>query len=172
MKGWCWEEVPPLQNFQFFSIPKFREAYNTNRVLMGQTQQLETALKCCNTVLCGHDIAKVMVHRGVNDFRSPNIGNGLLYLNEQFTLTLDLYISLPFFSSRTAKMGEILSFSWEANAIDRILTNAWCTNEIRLGVTLRWQFSHFIFLCRGTTGGRGETGVLALKHVEVERLPE
>lgn len=78
---------------------------------MGQKQQLGTALKCCNTVLCGHDIAKVMVHRGVNDFRSPNIGNGLLCLNEQFTLTLGLYVSIPFFSSRTAKMGEILSFS-------------------------------------------------------------
>lgn len=28
------------------------------------------------------------------------------------------------------------------------------------------------FLCRGTTGSRGETGVLALKHVEVVRLLE
>ena len=28
------------------------------------------------------------------------------------------------------------------------------------------------FLSRGTTGGRGETGVLALKHVEVVRLLE
>lgn len=66
-----------------FFDTKFRETYNTNRVLMGQKQHLETALKSWNTVLCGHDIAKVMVHRGVNDFRSPNIGNVLLYLNEQ-----------------------------------------------------------------------------------------
>ena len=53
---------------------------------MGQKRQLETALTCWNTVLCGYDIAKVMVHWGVNDFRSPNIANGLLYLNEQSKL--------------------------------------------------------------------------------------
>ena len=59
-------------------------------------------------------------------------------------------------------MGEILSFFWEANARDRILTDAWCTNEIRLGVQHSDDNFLISFFC--VEGPLGAVGRLESLH--------
>lgn len=88
------KNIPPLQNFQCFSIPKFRETYNTHRVFMSWSAETP----CC--------VGMISPRR--KWFSLAQYGKWFIVLkwtvNSNWAVLI-LYVSLPFFFSQNWQNG-------------------------------------------------------------------